>query len=253
MAEAVVLGSGTSNGVPTLGKDYPPEYLANPKNHRTRPALLLKGPQGNILVDAGPDMRMQLLREGVKDFEAVLITHTHADHVMGLDDVRAISMITGEAMPIYTSPEYQEDIRRIYPYAFADFPPGIWVPRFDLRDVPETLELAGLTLRTFWVEHGPLPVLAFRVNDFAYITDVSRIPEEAMPLLENLDVLILDAVRYRPHRNHFHLEKALEVAAEIGARETFLTHLSDDYDHDKTNSELPEGIALAYDGLRIAI
>src|SRR5690606_5944461 len=113
MAEAVVLGSGTSNGVPTLGKDYPPEYLANPKNHRTRPALLLKGPQGNVLVDAGPDMRMQLLREGVKDFEAVLITHTHADHVMGLDDVRAISMITGEAMPIYTSPEYQEDIRRI--------------------------------------------------------------------------------------------------------------------------------------------
>lgn len=253
MSHVVVLGSGTSNGVPTPGKEYPPEFLSNPKNHRTRPSIVLCGPTGNVLVDCAPELRLQLLREGIGDIEACLITHTHADHVMGMDDLRSFCLKTGHAMPVYTSPRYQEDIRRIFDYAFEEYPPEIWVPRFDLRDVPESLSLGGLEIDTFWVEHGEWPVLAFRVGGFAYLTDVNHIPDKAMAMLHGLDVLILDAVRYRPHPNHFHYDKAVEVAQEIGARRTYFTHLSDDYDHDRTNAELPDRIELAYDGLQIPL
>lgn len=253
MSRAVVLGSGTSNGVPTPGRSYPESFLSNPKNHRTRPSLVLRGPTGNVLVDCAPELRLQLLREGIHDIEACLITHTHADHVMGMDDLRSFCLATGQPMPVYTSPEYQQDIRRIFSYAFLEYPPEIWVPRFDLLDVPSELSLGGMQIETFWVEHGPLPVLALRVGDFAYVTDVSHIPDDAMSRLRGLDCLILDAVRYRPHPNHLHYDRAIEVAQEIGARQTYFTHLSDDYDHDKVNSELPQGIELAYDGLTIYI
>jgi len=253
MPEVIVLGSGTSNGVPTLGRHYPAEYLSNPKNHRTRPSILIEGPTGNVLVDCTPEMRLQLLREGVEDIEAVIVTHTHADHIMGMDDVRAFCLKYERAMPVFTSKEYHEDIRRIFNYAFADFPPGIWVPRFDQLLVEPVLSLGGMEIRTFWLWHGPWPVLGLRVNDFAYLTDVSDIPEEVRPELEGLDVLMIDAVRYQPHPNHFHFDKAVEEAEKIGARMTYFTHLSDDYDHDVTESQLPQQIRLAYDGQRIRI
>lgn len=250
---AIVLGSGTSNGVPTLGKVYSSEFLADKRNHRTRCSIFLEGPTGNVLVDCAPEMRLQLLREEIFDVEAVLVTHTHADHIMGMDDLRSFCLKYERPMPIYTSPQYQDDIKRIFPYAFADFPSGIWVPRFDLRDVPPVIRHGGLEIVTFWVEHGPWPVLALRVNDFAYVTDVSHIPDEALGHLQGLDTLVLDAVRYRPHPNHFHFEKAVAVATELGARRTYLTHLSDDFDHAATESGLPDSIRLAFDGLQIDI
>lgn len=252
MGEAIVLGSGTSNGIPTLGHRYPPGYLDNPKNHRTRSSLLVQGPEGNLLVDCPPEMRLQLTGQKVFDVEAVLITHTHADHVMGMDDLRSLCIRDGRAMPVYTLPAYQDDIRRIYPYAFKEFPAGIFVPRFDLRDVPPVLSVGGLEILTFVVAHGPTPVVGIRVGDFAYITDVSEIPPAAWDLLQGLDVLMIDAVRIHPHPNHFHLSRAIEVAQALRPRQTFFTHLSHDYDHDRTNSELPKGIELAYDGLRIS-
>lgn len=187
------------------------------------------------------------------DVEAVLITHTHADHVMGMDDLRSFCIKYRHAMPVYTLPEYQEDIRRIFPYAFKEFPDGVFVPRFDLRDVPPMFEVGGLNVQTFLVEHGKIPVIGIRVNDFAYITDVSRIPDEVRPTLTNLRYLAIDAVRLKPHPNHFNLERALEVAAEIGAETTYLTHLSHDYDHDVSEQHLPPGVRLAYDGLRIPL
>ena len=183
---AVVLGSGTSNGVPTLGKRYPPEYLAEPKNWRTRCSLLLEGPTGNFLVDTSPELRLQLLREKCLDIDAVLITHTHADHIMGMDDIRAFCLKYQKAMPVYAWPRYQEDIKRIYPYAFEEFPPGIWVPRLDLLDVPDQIEAGGLTIHTMKVDHGNLPCVAIRVNDFAYVTDVSYIPEPAWSKLQRV-------------------------------------------------------------------
>ncbi|MFQ3678281.1 MAG: MBL fold metallo-hydrolase [Fimbriimonadaceae bacterium] len=253
MAHAIVLGSGTSNGVPMLGIDYPDSFLANPKNHRTRSSLVVCGPSGNVLVDCSPEMRLQLLREGIKRVEGVIVTHTHADHVMGMDDLRSFCLVQKMAMPVYTLPQYQDDIRRIFAYAFVEHADGIFVPRFDLRDVPPVLELAGLRFETFTVWHGPWPVVAFRVNGLAYMTDVNHIPDFAEPFLEGLDTLILDAVRLKPHPNHFHFEKAIEVSERIGAKRTYLSHLSADYDHDPVNAALPAGIELAYDGLRIEL
>lgn len=251
--EAVILGSGTSTGVPVLGFEYPPEFLAEPKNHRLRPSLLLKGPTGNVVVDCTPDFRAQMLRENVLDLEAAIITHTHADHIMGMDDLRSYSLKSKLPVPVYSLPCYLDDIRRVFPYAFGDFPPGVEVPRFDLITIPDVLHLGGLELHIFVVDHGPLPCIALRVGDFAYITDVSHIPSPVMDAMGGLDCLILDAVRYKPHPNHFHFEKAIEVAQEIGAQTTYFTHLSHDYHHPEANAALPAGINLAYDGLRIPL
>ena len=252
-ATAVILGSGTSNGVPTLGVDYSPQFLANPRNHRTRPSLLLEGPTGNLLVDCAPEMRLQLLREGIGMVEAVLITHTHADHVMGMDDLRSFCLKSKKDMPVYANERSAADIRRIFSYAFEEFAPGIDVPRYDIRPVPHILNVGGMPIRTMWVLHGSLPVVALRLGDFAYVTDVSEIPPEAWDQLQGLRTLVLDAVRIKPHPNHFHFDKAVEVALELRAKQTYFTHLSHDYDHDITNAALPPGIALAYDGLRIDV
>ena len=252
MPEAIVLGSGTSNGVPMLGYGYAPEFLANPKNHRTRCSIVLIGPSGNLLVDCAPEMRLQLTRHDIRDIEAVLITHTHADHVMGMDDLRSLCLIHRKSMPIYTLPRYQTDIRRIFPYAFPPYPENIEVPKFELFDVGSSLEIGGLEVEVLQVWHGrETPCLALRCNDFAYVTDVSEIPPDAQERLQNLETLILDAVRIRPHPNHFNLEGALEKIRELKPRRAYLTHLSHDYDHDRSNAELPAGVELAYDGLRI--
>lgn len=248
-----ILGSGTSNGIPNLGVNYPPEFLAEPKNHRTRSSVVLHGPTGNLLVDCSPEVRLQLTREQIFDIESVLITHTHADHIMGLDDIRSFCLKYQRPMTIYAWPQYQEDIKRIFPYAFADFPPGIFVPRFDLQNVPDLINVGGLEVQTFRVEHGKLPCVGIRANNFAYLTDVSHIPQTAWDKLQNLDVLVLDAVRIKPHPNHFHFEKSVEIAQELGAKVTYFTHLSDDFDHYKTESSLPPQIKLAYDGLKIPL
>lgn len=250
--EVIILGSGTSTGVPVLGFDYPPDFLAQPRNHRTRPSITLCGPNGNFQVDCGPDFRQQMLTAGLTDLCAALITHSHADHIMGMDDLRSFSLKHGCPFPVYAGPATQEDIRRVFQYAFQEFPPGVEVPRFDLRPVPEIIEEAGLEIRTMIVPHGPkIECIATRVHDFAYVTDVSEIPPSVAVQLTGLDVLVLDAVRYKPHPNHFHYDRAVEVALEIGAKQTYFTHLSHDYDYTKVNAELPAGIELAYDGLRI--
>lgn len=256
MPRAIILGSGTSNGVPMLGVEYPPTYFDDPRNRRNRACLALLGPEGNLIVDCPPELRLMATGAGIYDIDEVLITHTHADHVMGMDDLRSICMKTGQAVPVRTLPSHQEDIRRIFAYAFREFPSGVFVPRFDLIDVPAepaTFESCGMEVRTFTVEHGQTAVIGLRVNDFAYITDVSNIPLQAMAELRDLDVFVVDAVRRKPHPNHFHLERALEVAAEVGAKKTFLTHLSSDYDHARTEAELPGGVFLAYDGLSLDI
>lgn len=254
MIEAVILGSGTSNGCPSLGFEYPEAFLANPKNWRTRPSLLLRGPIGNLLVDCAPEMRLQLLRERVLDVESVLITHTHADHIMGMDDLRCFEQRSGRDMTIYAQPADQAVLRRVFAYAFADFPPGIHVPRFQLQDVPVVIECGGMQIETMTVFHGSIPVIAIRVGDFAYVTDVSRIPDDVMARLTGLKTLVLDAVRRKPHPNHFHFDRALEVAREIGAEMTYFTHLSHDFDHDVCESEeLPPEIRLAYDGLCLKV
>lgn len=239
-----------------LGVKYPPGYLQNPKNYRTRSSLVILGPEGNLQIDCPPEMRLQLTSQEVYELAAVLITHAHSDHVMGMDDLRSICILTGKPIPVFTLPKHQEHIRRIFPYAFLEPPPGVAYPKFDLFDVSDTvgqINVAGMEIKTFVVPHGRESVIGIRVGGLAYITDVSEIPDEVFPLLEGLDTFIVDAVRLKPHPNHFHLAKALEVAKKVGAKQTFLTHLSHDYDHDVTNAGLPANVQLAFDGMRIPI
>lgn len=249
MAELVVLGSGTSTGVPVLGVAYPQSFLANSKNHRLRPSVLFIGPGGKVLVDCTPDMRTQLLRENVQDLEAVIVTHTHADHIMGMDDLRAYCLKAKRSMPVYSLAIHQKSIHNVFGYAFQSFPEGIEVPRFDLRDLPLELELAGLNFKFGTVWHGEMPVTGIRVGNLAYVTDVKLVPEESEWLLVGLETLILDCVRLKPHQNHLNLEEAMALIERFKPKQTYLTHLSHDFEEGAT--ELPEGVALAWDGLRI--
>ena len=251
--EAIILGSGTSNGVPMLGVHYSPEFLANPKNHRMRSSCLLKGPDGNFLIDCTPEMRLQLVRANVYSVHEVLITHTHADHVMGMDDLRSFCVVEDRAIPIYSLPRYQADIQRIFPYAFSEMPTGVFVPRFDLRNAPESLESCGLTIQIFEVQHGQVPCLGVRVNDFAYLTDVNFISDAVKAKLQYLDTLVIDAVRHEPHPNHFHFEATMAMISELRPKMAYLTHLSHEYDHNSFEDSLPPNIRLAYDGLDIHI
>lgn len=233
-----------------LGVEYAPEFLAYPRNHRYRSSIALRGPGGNVLVDCAPEMRLQLVRAGIRDLEAVIITHTHADHVMGMDDLRSLCIRKKSAMPVYTLPRYQEDIRRVYAYAFGEYPEGLFVPRFDLREVEPRMEVAGFEIETMCVEHGKVPVIALRVCGFAYVTDVSVIPPEAEARLQGLDTLMIDATRFAAHPNHLNLEGALEAIARLKPGRAFLTHLSHDYDAAHPPA-LPGNVELAFDGLRI--
>lgn len=234
-----------------LGVRYPKGYLDNPKNHRTRASIILQGPSGNVLVDCPPEMRLQLTKNEIYDVEAVIITHTHADHIMGMDDLRSFGMISGRATRIFTLPEHFEDIKRVFPYAFREPPPGLHFPRFELNEAPPVMHEAGLEIQTFAVWHGTTHTLGLRVDGFAYITDVKRVPPEALAKLDGLETMVVDGLRYAEHPNHFNLAEALEFIAELKPKQAFLTHLSHDYDHDLTNETLPEGVELAYDGLRI--
>ena len=196
---------------------------------------------------------MQALAFDVRRVDAVLFTHTHADHIMGLDDLRRFNDLSGQEMPVFGDDETLADIRRIFNYIFRETQAGGGKPRLTLHAVERDFEMFGLRIRSFYVLHGTLPVLAYRFDDgsrsVAYVTDVSTIPPESLELMRGLDVLILDAVRFEPHATHFGLYQALDVIAEVQPRQAYLTHLSHHFDHDKVNAQLPENVRLAYDGL----
>ncbi len=252
----VFLGTGTSSGVPTLGCDCPVCTSDDPRNQRTRPSVLIALPRGNLLIDATPEMRLQLLRERVKLVHAIVFTHAHADHLFGLDDLRAFPRHLGGPVPIYCEPSTEATIRQVFHYAFheslARLPAG-HVPKLEFHRIGPGVpfEVRGQTMTPIRLEHGKLDVLGFRVGDLAYCTDVSRIPETSWPLLSNLDTLVLDALRYEPHPTHFSLGEALEVIERLKPRRAFLTHLSHAFDHGPTESTLPAPVALAYDGLSL--
>jgi len=217
---------------------------------------LLTLPRGNLLIDTTPEMRIQLLRERVRTIHAVAFTHAHADHMLGLDDVRVFPRQLGGPVPIYCEQDTEEAIRRVFYYAFnerlAALPPG-HVPKiiFERIKAGVPFEVLGQTILPIRLEHGRLDVVGFRVGDMAYCTDVSRIPESSWPLLEGLDILILDALRPEPHPTHFSLSEALAVIERLRPRRALLTHLSHGFDHGPTESTLPPSVALAYDGLTL--
>lgn len=244
-----VLGSGTSHGVPMIACDCPVCTSTDPRDKRTRPSIVIRHGDATLLVDTSPELRLQCLANDLRRIDAVLYTHHHIDHIAGLDDLRRFNWVQEMVVPCYGQPATLERLRSMFPYVFDDDEPVYTArPKLALHAIDGAFEVAECVIQPIPLLHGSLPVLGFRVGRFAYCTDVSEIPPDSLPLLDGLDVLILDALRRRPHPTHFNLEQAIEQARAIGARQTLFTHIAHELGHAETNAALPDGMALAYDG-----
>lgn len=255
--ELIVLGSGTSTGVPSIGCGCDVCQSGHPKNWRTRSSIILGLPEGNLLVDTTPDMRMQLLREKIGIVHAVLYTHEHADHIFGLDDLRLFPFYLDHAVPLFCQTTVEERIRKSFDYAFANVQQthkGA-VPRLEFETIThEPFSVLNTPIIPIPLKHGPrFDVLGFRIGNVAYCTDTNKIPDSSWPLLEGVETLIIGALRHKSHPTHFNIEQAVEVVQQLKPKQAYFTHLNHDLDHDTTNAELPGGIELAYDGLRIPL
>jgi phosphoribosyl 1,2-cyclic phosphate phosphodiesterase len=250
------LGTGTSVGVPVVGCECSTCSSDDPRNHRTRSSIVLGLPQGNLLIDTTPDLRTQLLRERVGRIHATLYTHDHADHLFGFDDLRVFTYYLGGPMPIYCEPQVEQRIRRAFDYAFVPEAKnyGGGVPQIVFHTIgPGPFEVLGQPITALRLVHGRFQVLGFRLGNVAYCTDTNQIPPESWSQLGGLDVLVLDALRPQPHATHFSLDEALAVAEQLRPKQTLLTHLSHDLEHQATIAGLPTGVSLAYDGLRVPL
>lgn len=253
LARVTFLGTGTSHGVPMIGCTCETCRSPDPKDRRLRPSIYLEVAGGpSVLVDTATDLRQQALAHGVARVDAILFTHSHADHIMGLDEVRRFNVIQRSAIPAFADPHTAIDIRKTFHYIFD--PPaqkGGGVPQIELRTVDAAFDAAGLAVTPVPVFHGPRMILGFRFGSFAYLTDCNRIPDESWPLLGDLEILVLDALRHRPHPTHFNVAEALEVVDRLQPGRTLLTHICHDLPHQATNDALPPGVELAYDGLQL--
>ncbi len=245
------LGTGTSTGVPTLACRCPVCTSSDPRDKRTRPSVLLEFDGRAVVIDTAPDFRQQALREGMERLDAVLFTHTHADHVLGLDDVRVFYFRQRVPIPIYASSRSMDDIRRIFAYIFDQTYPYGGIAKLDPHIIDGPFDLWGERLIPLPVLHGNLPVLGFRFGTAAYVTDFSAIPDNTIPLIEGLDVLVLDALRHKPHPTHSSLEQSLDWVERLKPRRAFFTHIAHELGHEATNAALPPHVRLAYDGLKL--
>lgn len=249
------LGTGTSVGVPMLGCECSVCRSSDPRNHRTRSSVVISTQRGHVLIDSGPEVRLQLLRERIPLIHAVLYTHYHADHLMGMDDLRVFPKILGAPLPVYCTEEVEAVIRRTFPYAFASelqhMPYGA-LPRLEFHRIDSRpFEVLFHKVTPIPFKHSWYDVLGFRFDTLAYCTDVKEIPDSSWPLLEGLDVLILDALRPKPHPAHLSLEEALAVVERVRPRQTYFTHLAHEMDYERISASLPPRVSLAYDGLKL--
>lgn len=244
------LGTGTSHGVPMIGCDCATCSSADPRDNRLRPSVFVESGTTRLLVDAGPDLRLQALRHRIHRIHGVAFTHGHADHVLGIDELRRYNHMQHAAIPCYGDARTLGDIRQTFAYVFdPNTPKGGGVPDLDLHAIEGPFRVGDIDVQPVPVWHGDRPILGFRIGSFAYLTDCSRIDDRAWAMLEDLDVVVLDALRERPHPTHFNLAQAIDAAQRIGARHTYFTHMCHDLKHESTEARLPGSMRLAYDGL----
>jgi len=250
----VVLGSGTSNGVPVIGCDCAVCTSPDPRDRRTRPSILVEAGGTTVLVDTTPEMRLQCVAAGVRSIDAVLYTHEHADHIYGLDDTR-VFCARGRTLPVYGAPRTLDAVERAFGYIFAGGPlTGGGRPSIDLRPIHRRcFSIGAISFEVVPIHHGDLEIHAYRVGAFAYVTDVNRIEPVSRDRLRGLDTLILGALRDRPHPTHFTIAEALDVIADLAPRRAYLTHLCHEVGHVAVESRLPPGVRLAYDGLALEV
>jgi phosphoribosyl 1,2-cyclic phosphate phosphodiesterase len=246
-----LMGTGTSSGVPTIGCKCEVCLSSDPKDKRLRCSLLIETGTTTVVVDTSADFRQQMLLYGVDKIDAVVYTHQHFDHIGGFDDIRAFNFVQHKATPIYINQSTLSSLKQTFSYAFGKaVQVGGGLP---------TVELNMIDRNNFWIGdiefeiipmmHGKIEVLGFRIGDFAYCTDTNYIAQESLDKLKNLDILILDALRYHPHPTHYTVKEAIEIAQKLNAKETYFTHIAHQISHSKLSKELPEGIFVSYDGL----
>ena len=253
-ARLLFLGTGTSNGVPVIGCECAVCTSTDARDDRTRPSVYISLPDGTrVLVDTSPDLRTQALRHRLRRVDAVLYTHGHADHVLGLDDVRRFNVMQKSRVPCYGDARTIEEVRRTFAYLFDPrIPSGIGMPEIDTHVVDGPFTIGGCTIVPVPLWHGRRQIFGYRIGTLAYLTDVSAIPDTSWALLEGVEVLVIDALRHRRHPTHFTVAQALDAIARLAPREAWLTHICHDLSHAGTDASLPAPVHLAYDGLSVA-
>jgi phosphoribosyl 1,2-cyclic phosphate phosphodiesterase len=254
-ARVTVLGSGTSHGVPMIGCSCAVCTSGDPRDRRTRPSIYIDIDNGpKILVDTSTDLREQALANRVLRVDAILFTHSHADHVMGLDDSRRFSQMLKGAIPCYGDALTVASLKKTFYYVFDPATEqGGGLPQIELHTIDGPFSIGDVLIQPIPLMHGSRPILGFRLGDFAYLTDTNHIPDAAWPLLAGVKTVILDALRHRPHPTHFTVAEAIAAAGRMQAQQTYLTHICHDLPHVATNESLPNGVQLAYDGLQLTI
>ena len=256
------LGTGTSMGVPTLGCACAVCASTDPRDCRLRPSVLLRwnspdeGRKRIVIIDTGPDFRAQALRTGLTHVDAVLYTHSHADHIMGLDDLRPLSFASvrrGGSIPLFAASQTASVLERVFDYTFSPESTYPTRARVHIQPLADQIRIHEAEFTCVPVRHGEMDIAGFRFGNTAYLTDVSEIPESSFALLEDLQTLVLPSLRHNPHPSHATVKQAVEWAERIGARQTWLTHIAHELGHEQTNRILPPGVALAYDGLELAV
>ncbi|MDC7227985.1 MAG: MBL fold metallo-hydrolase [Spirochaetales bacterium] len=253
-----VLGSGTSFGVPSINCDCPVCTSDDPHDKRTRTSVWIQTENTSVIIDTSTDFRAQALREKIPSLDALFFTHCHADHIHGIDDIRPFTF--HKTIPVYGNEVTIKEFRNRFSYIFMDTQKGGGKPRISLNPISDkdtaerrTINIGDVELLPVPIKHGKLDVLGYRINNFAYLTDCNLIPESSYEKLDGVEYLVIDALRYQPHPTHFTIPEAIEASRRIGAGKTWLTHLCHDVGHEDLKQELPDGIAPAFDGLKIEI